>query len=116
MVYLFESNLPENKSVYLGLIHIYGIGKSRSLLICKNLGFSLNFKIKYLSKDQLNNLFKIIDLLNFELASNLKKIKLLNAKKLISIKCYRGLRRYKGLPVRGQRTHTNAKTAKKKYI
>jgi small subunit ribosomal protein S13 len=114
MVYLFESNIPENKSVYFGLTYIYGIGKSRSFLICKNLGFSLNLKIKHLSKDQLNNINKNIDLLNLELASNLKKIKLLNAKKLISIKSYRGLRRYQGLPVRGQRTHTNAKTSRKK--
>jgi small subunit ribosomal protein S13 len=116
MIYLIESNIPENKSVYLGLTHIYGIGKSRSLFICKNLGFSLNLKIKYLSKDQLNKLIKTIDFLNFELASNLKKIKLLNAKKLISIKSYKGLRRYQGLPIRGQRTHTNAKTARKKYL
>jgi len=115
MIYLFESNILENKPVFLGLTSIYGIGKSKSLFICKYLGFSSNLKIKYLSKDQYNKLVKTIEFLNFELASNLKKIKLLNNKKLINIKSYKGLRRYQGLPVRGQRTHTNAKTARKKF-
>jgi small subunit ribosomal protein S13 len=115
MVYLFESELIENKSIIFSLINVYGIGKANANLICKKLGFSKNLKVKNLSKDQLNQLVKTIESLNINLASDLKKIKLLITKNLISIKSYRGLRRNQGLPVRGQRTHTNARTARKRY-
>ena len=113
MIYVFESEIPSNKSVFFSLIYIFGIGKFNSFLICKQLGFLKNFKIKNLSKEQINQMIKIIEYLNFELASDLKKKKILIAKKLILIKCYKGFRKIKGLPVRGQRTHTNSKTAKK---
>ena len=114
MVYIFESELLENKSIQIALTQIFGIGNSSSILICKNLGFAQNLKVKNLSKEQLNLLIKTVENLDLSLASDLKKEKLLTFKKLISIKSYRGLRKYQGLPVRGQRTHTNAKTAKKK--
>jgi small subunit ribosomal protein S13 len=114
MVYIFESELLENKSVQIALTQIFGIGNSNSILICKNLGFAKNFKVKNLSKEQLNLLLKIVGNLDLSLANDLKKEKLLAFKKLISIKSYRGLRRNQGLPVRGQRTHTNAKTAKRR--
>lgn len=114
MVYIFESELPENKSLRVSLTQVFGIGNSYSSTICKNLGFSNNLKVKNLSKEQLNQLIKITEMLNLNLASDLKKTKSLILKTLISIKSYRGLRRYQGLPVRGQRTHTNAKTAKKR--
>ena len=111
MVYLFESKLPEDKSVIFALKYVYGINKTNSWLICKKLGFSKNFKVKDLSKEQVNKLIKIIESLNINLASDLKKTKSLISKKLISMKSYRGLRKNQGLPVRGQRTHTNAKTS-----
>lgn len=114
MIYLFESELPENKSVYFALTHIYGIGKANSFLICRKLGFSANLKVKNLSKDQIIKLIKTIETLNIELASDLKKAESLIAKTLVSIRSYRGLRKKQGLPVRGQRTHTNAKTARKR--
>ena len=113
MIYLFESKLPETKSVYFGLKYVYGIGKSRSFLICKKLGFSSNFKVKNLSDEQVNQISKLVESLNFALANDLKRLKLLAKQRLISIKSYRGLRRKKGFPVRGQRTHTNARTAKR---
>lgn len=113
MVYLFESKVPENKSVFFALTYIYGIGKANSFLISKKLGFSQNLKIKDLSKEQINQLLKALESLDIELASDLKKIKLLTTKKLISIKSYRGMRKTQGLPVRGQRTHTNARTSRK---
>ena len=113
MMYLFEAKIPENKSVLFALTYIYGINKTKSLFICKKIGFSKNFKIKYLSKEHINKLVKIIESLNINLASDLKKIKLLNSKNLINIKSYRGLRKNQGLSVRGQRTHTNAKTSNK---
>lgn len=113
MIYLFETELPENKAIFISLTHIYGIGKSNSIFLCKTLGLCENFKIKNLSKEQIHKIIKTIEKLNLLLASDLKKVKLLITKKLISIKSYKGLRRHQGLPVRGQRTHTNARTAKK---
>lgn len=113
MVYLFESKLPENKSVYFGLISIYGMGKSRSFLICKKVGLSLNLKIKDLSTSQIHQITKAIESSGYVLANDLKRFLLLTKQRLISIKSYRGLRRKKGFPIRGQRTHTNARTAKK---
>lgn len=115
MVYLFESELPENKPIFLSLTHIYGFGKLSSEFVCKKLGFSKNLKLKNLSKEQISKLVKTIESLNKELASDLKKSKKFSLKKLIAIKSYKGLRKIKGLPIRGQRTHTNAKTSKKRY-
>ena len=113
MVYLFESKLSDTKSVYFGLTSIYGIGKTRSFLICKKVGLSLNLKIKDLSSSQINQISKVVESSGYILANDLKRLLLLSKQRLISIKSYRGLRRKKGFPVRGQRTHTNAKTAKK---
>jgi small subunit ribosomal protein S13 len=114
MIYIFESELSENKLVFISLTKIYGIGKTNSLTLCKMLGWSCNIKIKDLSKEQISKLLKAADALCLILGSDLKKNKLLISKNLIFIKTYRGLRRYQGLPIRGQRTHTNGKTAKKK--
>ena len=113
MIYLLETKLPENKSVFLSLTYIYGIGPSTSSLLCKKLGFSLNLKTKDLTTEQTVDLLKLVDYLNLPLNNELKKLKTLSLKKLINIKSYRGLRRLRGLPVRGQRTHTNAKSSKK---
>lgn len=113
MVYLFESKLPENKSVYYGLTSVYGLGKSRSFLICKKVGLSLNLKINDLSASQIYQIIKVVESSSYIIANDLKRFLLLAKQRLISIKSYRGLRRKKGFPVRGQRTHTNAKTAKK---
>jgi small subunit ribosomal protein S13 len=114
MIYLFESEISENKQIFISLMQIYGINWFTAIFICKKLGFSKNLKIKDLSKEQISKMVKTIELLKINLASDLKKINLLNSKNLISIKSYRGLRRTQGLPVRGQRTHTNSKTAKKR--
>lgn len=113
MVYLLESKLPENKSIFFALRYIFGIGKSRSVLICKKLGFSPNLKAGNLSNEQVSKILKLTESINFLLANDLKRIKLLSLQRLVSIKSYRGLRRKKGFPVRGQRTHTNAKTSKR---
>lgn len=113
MIYLFESKLPENKSIQFGLKYVHGINKNRAFLICKTLGFSSNLKVKNLSIIQITQLTKFVESLNFVIANDLKRLNLLDKKKLISIKSYRGLRRKKGLPVRGQRTRTNAKTSRK---
>lgn len=113
MIYLFESKLPENKSIQFGLKYIYGINKNRAFLISKKLGFSSNLKVKNLSSIQINQVIKTVESLNLVVANDLKRLKLLDKKKLIFIKSYRGLRQKKGLPVRGQRTRANAKTSRK---
>ena len=113
MLYLLETNLPENKSVHFALTRIYGIGRTTASNICKKLGFSVNLKIKDLTQEQITEILQVVDSSNLLLNNELKKFRSITLKKLISIKTYRGLRRVRGLPVRGQRTHTNAKSARK---
>ena len=112
-LYLLETKLPENKSVFFALTNVYGIGQKTAFLICKKLGFSMNLKIKDLTQEQIVDILQIVESLNLTLNNELKKLRSLTLKKLISLKSYRGLRRVRGLPVRGQRTHTNAKSARK---
>jgi small subunit ribosomal protein S13 len=115
-MYLFGSKLLKNKFLYLALILIFGINKSLSIFIVKKLGFSFNFKVKNLFKKQMNNLIKTMKSLNIFLASDLKKFRFFNFKKLIKLKSVKGFKKLKGLPVRGQRTKTNGKTAKKIFL
>ena len=115
MVYLFESELPKNKLLSFALCLVYGLGKSYAFSICKKLGFSKNLKVQDLSKEQLSKLIKHIESLDVLIAGDLLKVRLITAKNLVSIKSYRGVRRFQGLPVRGQRTHTNAKTSRKRF-
>ena len=113
MLYVLETKLPENKSVVFALTRVYGIGEKTAYLICKKLGFSVNLKTKDLTQEQIEELIQLVDSLNLMLNNELKKLRSLNLKTLVSIKSYRGLRRVRGLPVRGQRTHTNAKSSRK---
>ncbi len=113
MIYILETNLSENKSVYFSLTNIFGIGQCQSFLICKNIGLSRNCKLSHLTTDQIVKLVKFAENSNLLINSYLKKVKIILAKKLVQIKAYRGIRRLRGLPIRGQRTHTNAKTASK---
>ena len=113
MLYILETKLSEFDSVFYALKNIYGIGKQQSFYFCKKLGFATNFKIKDLSEDQIIKLLKVIEASDLKLTSDLKKFKIFITKHLVSIKSYRGLRKIKGLPIRGQRTHTNAKTSKR---
>nr|YP_009144725.1 ribosomal protein S13 [Pseudo-nitzschia multiseries]AKJ77333.1 ribosomal protein S13 [Pseudo-nitzschia multiseries] len=113
MLYLLETKLPENKSVFFALTNVYGIGKSTAFSICKKLGFSMNLKTKDLTQEQIIEILQLIDSLNLKLNNELKNLRSMNLKTLVSIKSYRGLRRVRGLPVRGQRTHTNAKSSRK---
>lgn len=113
MIYIFETEILNNKPIYFSLQKIYGIGKKQASLICRQVGFSYNLKTSNLSSDQLVKLIKSIEKSQIVLTSELKKFQSLSLRTLIDIKSYKGLRRLKGLPVRGQRTHTNGKTAKK---
>ena len=113
MLYLLETNLPDQKSVFFALTYVHGIGKNTAFFICKKLGFSMNLKVKDLNQEQIIEILQLIDYLELLLNNELKKFKSLTLKKLVMIKSYRGLRTVRGLPVRGQRTHTNAKSARK---
>lgn len=114
MAYIFETELNSEKPVQISLQKIFGIGQPTSKIICNSLGFSINLKIKDLNKSQISKIIKKIESLNLIISSDLKKQISLNNLKYVSIKSYRGLRKLQGLPIRGQRTHTNAQTAKKK--
>lgn len=115
MAYIFDTKLKENKSIYFSLTSIYGIGKSQSFYISKKLGFSKNFKTINLSNNHIDSLTNTVINLNLIMSINksLKKKKLFFLDRLVTIKNYRGIRRLKRLPVRGQRTRSNFKTAKK---
>jgi small subunit ribosomal protein S13 len=111
MIYILETELLENKPTFFSLTKIFGIGLFQSFLICKKLGLSSNCKLSTLKPDQIVKLVKFIENSNLLINSNLRKSKIMLAKNLVQIKAYKGIRRLHGLPIRGQRTHTNAKTA-----
>jgi small subunit ribosomal protein S13 len=114
MLYILATQLSNKKSVVFALTEIYGINQSTAKNICKKLGFSLNLKTKNLTQEQIQNILSVIESLNLILNQELKTFNSQNLKSLVNIKSYRGLRKLRGLPVRGQRTHTNSKSAKKK--
>ncbi len=104
-------NVPDNKQVQIGLTYIFGIGKSRAGRICNQAGVDVAKKIKDLSEDEASRIRQIIQD-EGGIEGDLRKEVQLNIKRLMDIGCYRGLRHRRGLPVRGQRTHTNARTRK----
>jgi small subunit ribosomal protein S13 len=104
--------LDQKKHVSLALQKIYGIGKVTSFYICKKLDLPLNLKVENLTDDIIQKIQKSV--LEFEVEGNLRTKVRLDIKRLKDIKCYRGIRHKLNLPVRGQRTKTNAKTRKKR--
>jgi small subunit ribosomal protein S13 len=112
MINIFETELQQKKSLRFALKQIYGINLSTSAFICKKLGMSANLKMIQISDEQIFKLVSLIESMNLNLSSDLKKLNSINFKKIVSIKLFRGLRKLSGLPVRGQRTHSNSKTAK----
>lgn len=104
-------NLPDQKNVYIGLTHIFGIGRSRSLNILTRAGIDPTKKVKELSADDIARIRAIL-IEEGGIEGDLRKEVSLNIKRLMDIGCYRGLRHRRGLPCHGQRTHTNARTRK----
>lgn len=113
MVYLLETELNDDKYIVVALQSIYGIGKSTSLFICKKLGFSKNLTVKELSNTQLIKLGQTVESLDLLINNDLRKKQSLIFKQFIDIKLRKGLRALLGFPIRGQRTHSNAKTSSK---
>ena len=104
-------DLPKEKRVEIGLTYIYGIGLSSSQKILEKPGISPDVRVKDLTDDDLAKIRKVIDE-EFTVEGDLRREIALNIKRLTEIGCYRGLRHRRGLPVRGQRTKTNARTRK----
>ena len=104
-------DLPPNKRAQIGLTYIYGIGKSRATAILEEAQISIDQKIKDLSEDELTRIRTLIDTQG-DVEGDLRKRVQMDIKRLMDIGCYRGLRHRRGLPVRGQRTSTNARTRK----
>nr|YP_010047262.1 ribosomal protein S13 [Eucampia zodiacus]QPJ79928.1 ribosomal protein S13 [Eucampia zodiacus] len=113
MVYIFETEISNKKTITYSLQKIFGLGNKTSHKICKKLGFSNNLKVNDLSKEQTFLLIKSIEQSSILINNDLKKKNYTLLKTLIEIKSYKGLRRLSNLPVRGQRTHTNARTVKR---
>ena len=110
MARLAGVDLPREKRVEIGLTYIYGIGLSRSQEILKKAGINPDTRVKDLTDEQVQAIRNAID--GYTLEGDLRREVALNIKRLTEIGCYRGLRHRKGLPVRGQRTKTNARTRK----
>ena len=104
-------DLPPNKRAQIGLTYIYGVGRSRATEILNEAAVSVDAKIRDLSEDELNKIRVILDTQG-EIEGDLRKRVQMDIKRLMDIGCYRGLRHRRSLPVRGQRTSTNARTRK----
>ena|SRR5947209_2752298 len=104
-------DLPPNKRVEIGLTYIYGIGRSQANNILRTAGVSPDTKIRELNDDEVNRIRKVIEE-QHRVEGDLRKEISFNIKRLMEIGSYRGLRHRRGLPVHGQRTHTNARTRK----
>jgi small subunit ribosomal protein S13 len=104
--------LPANKAIEIALTYVYGIGRSTSQRILARAGVDRTIRAKDLTPDQENAIREAINTLGLVLEGDLRKEVTLNIKRLVEIKCYRGMRHLRSLPVRGQRTHTNARSRK----
>ncbi|MBW2432586.1 MAG: 30S ribosomal protein S13 [Deltaproteobacteria bacterium] len=104
-------DLPKNKRIEIGLTYIYGIGRSSSRKILDKLAIDIDTSTDQLTEDQVSSIRKVIDS-EYKVEGELRTEVSMNIKRLMDLGCYRGLRHRKSLPVRGQRTSTNARTRK----
>jgi small subunit ribosomal protein S13 len=104
-------DLPRNKRVEIALTYIYGIGRSTAQKILRDAGIDMNTRTDNLTEAEVAKIREFIDR-NFKVEGDLRRDISMNIKRLMDLGCYRGLRHRKGLPVRGQRTKTNARTRK----
>lgn len=104
-------DLPRDKRIEIGLTYIYGIGRPTSNDILKTAGINPDTRVKNLTEEEVNELRKVIDSI-YVVEGDLRREIALNIKRLRDIRCYRGIRHMRSLPLRGQRTKTNARTRK----
>lgn len=105
-------NIPDNKRAIISLTYIHGIGRHTAEMICSEIGIDFSRRMKDLTEDELNQIRKTIESGRFQIEGDLRREVSLNIKRLMDMQCYRGIRHRRGLPVRGQRTRTNARTRK----
>ncbi len=103
-------NIPDHKHLVISLTSIYGIGRSRAAHICNQVGVIPSTKVKTLSEEQIEKIRE--EVAKFVVEGDLRREVAMSIKRLMDLGCYRGLRHRRGLPVRGQRTRTNARTRK----
>ena len=104
-------NIPTQKRVEIGLTYIHGIGRTKAKEICDKVGIPENRRVNQLTDDEVVRIREMIDR-EYRVEGDLRREVAMNIKRLMDLGSYRGLRHRKGLPVRGQRTHTNARTRK----
>ena len=105
-------DLPRNKRMEVALTYLFGVGKTKSREILKAAGIALDKRSDDLDDNETRRIREVIEQLQMKIEGDLRREVSLNIKRLMDLGCYRGLRHRKGLPVRGQRTHTNARTRK----
>ena len=103
-------NIPDNKHLNIALTYIYGVGSTRALKICNAVGLQPSTKVRELNEGDLDKLRNVIA--EYTLEGDLRREVSMNIKRLMDLGTYRGIRHRRGLPVRGQRTQTNARTRK----
>ena len=108
-------NIPTNKKVYVALTYIFGIGRKSANDICQKASIDQQKRINELNDDEVTKIREIVEA-NYPVEGDLRRKISMDIKRLTDLGCYRGLRHRKKLPVRGQRTHTNARTRKGKAI
>ena len=102
-------NIPNHKRVPIGLTYIHGIGRTKAAEICTRVGIPADRRVQEMTDDEVLRVRELIDR-EYTVEGDLRRQVAMNIKRLMDLGCYRGLRHRKGLPVRGQRTHTNART------
>ena len=108
-------NIPTGKRVVIALTYITGIGRSKAREICQGVGIPSGRRVNQLGDDEVLRIREMIDR-DYVVEGDLRRETAMNIKRLTDLGCYRGIRHRKGLPVRGQRTHTNARTRKGKEL
>lgn len=109
MSYIVGTSFSTEKKIHFSLSYIYGIGSYRSKILCNKCGFGLDCRFCDIDLNQIKMLENLIEISEFKYGQGLEKFQKERIQRLYSIMCYRGLRHKRGLPVRGQRTHTNSK-------
>jgi small subunit ribosomal protein S13 len=104
-------NIPTGKRVVIALTYIHGIGRTKAVEICEKVGIPLERRVNDLTEVELTGVRDSIDN-DYQVEGDLRREVAMNVKRLMDLGCYRGIRHRRGLPVRGQRTHTNARTRK----
>jgi len=103
-------NIPDNKHIVISLTYVFGIGRKISQQICESVGIAAETKVKDLTEDKLDAIRNEIG--SYQVEGDLRREIAMNIKRLMDLGCYRGIRHRRGLPLRGQRTKTNARTRK----